>query len=1358
MWVSKLPAILIVITLVAVASTASVRVTHSSTDRLTFVYELDTVEIGELLGEDGPYSYVIINGMEGGANSLQAYPLPLMPIHVGVPQTGNVSIEYSGEGFRTIKLDHPLPPLEKNGDSLQQFKNQWVSEPQYLYFRGLRAAQLTAVLARYHPETRTITIPERAVFTVRFPPSGPSSLRPSGGDYESMVKEILLNYETAKQWAPAVRGLSRSRSAQPHPLTNGTVAVFTRGDGHDGLRETSIDENGIIHFDGAQIHDLLGSISIEAVALYASTKGALGEPIPEFDAIPTGVVEIPLIRRDNNGNGRADAGDEFLAYVTGPSDWKPRASGDGFEFEIDPYEVNRYYWLARKTAGSGIELREFHQPAPQGVVHDAVPDGVYLRKFSGVQANQEGGTEWYWRKLTHFAGIFEQSLPLENVDTSVPCSLKISRGRWEGSRGIEFFINGESICDACNLSYWTIFNVDNEGRAQLRVRFNDDRETKNSYVEIEDVRVRYRKRLDMTGLNRLWIPSVGGSGTVGYRLEGISGKTYLLRIPEDESEMSLVAVLESGESSYTWHDTAGIGVRYFAARESSAEEIGSFRTVYRRMDVGKALTKPRRFGNAADLLIITPEGFVDQAVRLAEHKEAISRFSHARVIRNDDIFREFSGGRADPTAIRNMLAYASRHWQIAPEYVIFLGNGHYDYKQYITREPNHVLTYQKGEKCIEDYFVTIDPKDGSHNSPSMPDMFLGRIPCLSVSEARAAVDKIIEYEGPNADWGAWRNRVLMVADDDQQGAEQDRVSGHHISSEQVESAILDRRPSTQIDRLYLFEYPWDESWEKPQAKQALIDKLNSGVGFVNWFGHGSDALWADEHIFMVETIGALRQDTKQYPAFTSFSCSVGRFDIPDHTSLSDALVVSEGRGAIISIASTRKAYASQNTQFATTFYDDLFTANGFKSMGVAYARAKTNMGSDKNKDAYCFLGDPSLRCGPFSDSVSLEFYAKGEDKPLDTIAALQEVTIRGDILRSGILNPNFGTEKEPAWIEITMSNPPRENVGRKDGSSRTVTYELPGTEIYRSGAIKVDNGRFELTAVMPKRVIYDDPSGELRAYAYSGPRLGGGYKTGYVFHGTDTTDASRLTDTTGPSIRIRPLYGVAGNWNSNWNTPASFDDKIICTFPVNLEMVITDESGIDFTVNGPGEGVTYGIPGELPIRNVVESEMKITRKDDGTSEGTAQISLARRELEPGTYTMYVSAQDLLGMVSTDSIQLEVTDSVDRDFRLGHVFNYPNPVKMGSSTRFFFYPSGTRGDDRFHLDEQVQARIKIYTLSGKPVKVIENAVPSHEWDGTDQFGNPLSPNTYLYKVITWMPYRPESHDESEIRKLVIHPPR
>ncbi len=988
-----------------------------------------------------------------------------------------------------------------------------------------------------------------------------------------------------------------------------------------------------------------------------------------------------------------------------------------------------------------------------------MPDGIYLRKFSGIQSGYEGGTAWFWRKLTHYAGIFEQSLPLTNVDTSVLCSLRVSSGRPIGGYGLEFIINGQSICNsACRFDSWTTFTADGEDKPRFRIEFTDESGTRTSYAEMEDIEVRYRKRLDMAGLDELWIPSVGGNEIVGYRLEGISGKTFLLRVPEDESKMSIVAVLNGGEDSYTWYDTAGLGVRYFAARESSIEDVQSFRTVFRRMDVGKELTKPRRPGNTADLVIIAPEDFVDEGVRLAEHKESIGRFTHARVVKNDDIYREFSGGRADPSAVRNFLAYASRHWQIAPEYVIFLGNGHWDYKQYTTREPIHVLTYQYRDKCIEDFFVTIDPNENGSRNSSMPDLFIGRIPSRSVSETKAVVDKIIEYEGEGADWGAWRNRVLMVADDDQQGPDLDRIvlsSPHHSSSEEVESAILTRRPSADIDRLYLYEYPWNEFWEKPQAKQALIDKLNAGVGFVNFFGHGSDVLWADEHIFKVETIGALRQDSKRYSVFTSFSCSVGRFDIPDHTSLSDALVTSEGRGAIASIASSRKAYAGANTRLAVAFYDTLFAESGFRSLGVAYARAKAELGGDENKKAYCLLGDPTLRCGPFSDSVALEFFAGEEEKPLDTLKALQRVRIRGKVIRNSVLNPNFGTEQEPAWVEIVMSNPPRKDVSRKDGSSREVTYDLPGLEIYRSGPVKIRNGQFELDALMPKRVIYDNPNGELRAYAYSDVRLAGGYKSGYVFHGTAPFVAE---DTVGPSIRVRPLYGTAGNWNSKWNTSASFDDKIVCAFPVNLEMVVADESGIDLTSNAPGEGVTYSIPGEIPVRNVLQSEMKIEPNADGLYEGTAQIRLDRRELEPGIYTLHVSAQDLIGMVSTKSIQLEVTDSVESDFRLGHVFNYPNPVRMGSKTKFFLFHSGTGDDDYFNYLDQVQARIKIYTLSGKPVRIIENASNEQEWDCTDQFGNRLSPNTYLYKVEAWMPLRPDTNAESEIRKLVIHPPR
>ena len=278
------------------------------------------------------------------------------------------------------------------------------------------------------------------------------------------------------------------------------------------------------------------------------------------------------------------------------------------------------------------------------------------------------------------------------------------------------------------------------------------------------------------------------------------------------------------------------------------------------------------------------------------------------------------------------------------EYVVLMGLGHYDYRNIATRDTSFIPAPEFNDKCIEDFFVYLDPGDAPDLTSATPDCFLGRIPCKTAQEAYQAVQKIIQMEDPTyADFGAWRNRMLLVADDDMQGTNPDPLGLQHMeSSELIDSIIEHLCPAVDMRKDYEFEYPWNAQHEKPEAKQALIDGINNGVAYVNYFGHGASNVLADEHIFLAEDIGSL-QNSNQYPLFSAFSCSVGEFDLPGtKRSLAEYFVLAQKSGAITTVSATREAYASDNEKLAKNFFSFCFdtTDSAAWTMGQALALRK----------------------------------------------------------------------------------------------------------------------------------------------------------------------------------------------------------------------------------------------------------------------------------------------------------------------------------------------------------------------------------------------------------------------------------
>lgn len=71
-----------------------------------------------------------------------------------------------------------------------------------------------------------------------------------------------------------------------------------------------------------------------------------------------------------------------------------------------------------------------------------------------------------------------------------------------------------------------------------------------------------------------------------------------------------------------------------------------------------------------------------------------------------------------------------------------------------------------------------------------------------------------------------------------------------------------------------------------------------------------------------------------------------------------------------------------------------------------------------------------------------------------------------------------------------------------------------------------------------------------------------------------------------------------------------------------------------------------------------------------------------------------------------------------------VYNYPNPVRRGESTTFWFVPSYS------------EVEIKIFNMAGELIRTLANVpdVNTIPWDGTDKDGDEVPPGLYPYVYI------------------------
>ena len=119
------------------------------------------------------------------------------------------------------------------------------------------------------------------------------------------------------------------------------------------------------------------------------------------------------------------------------------------------------------------------------------------------------------------------------------------------------------------------------------------------------------------------------------------------------------------------------------------------------------------------------------------------------------------------------------------------------------------------------------------------------------------------------------------------------------------------------------------------------------------------------------------------------------------------------------------------------------------------------------------------------------------------------------------------------------------------------------------------------------------------------------------------------------------------------------------------------------------------------------------------------------DLAVGEHEIRINAWDIANNNSEGFTQFTVVES--EKVALERVLNYPNPFT--TNTCFMFQHNMGSQD--------LDVLVSIYTISGRLVKTIETRVYSEgfklgrenciEWDGNDDFGDPLAKGTYIYKV-------------------------
>lgn len=1226
---------------------------------------------------------VIGSVMPYGVHTSENKPAPVPSSEPG--KSGFITTAYNEDPVYYSAVT-PLPPV-------------WVEMQGPESFRNLEVIRLAIYPLRYPTSSGAMLGLDSLDVSVILHGGGAPKTGSVRAIEDELYQRLIANWSgPAKTWQ------------QPRSFQIATGNPWPPGD----LYKIAIDESGIYKLTYTDLVSA-GIDPVDVVPQKIRIFNNGGRTLPESISSPREQAPIETaILVHEGGDDSFDPGDEIWFYGRSVHEWEWDPVSDRYRHYQNPYTDHNIYWLnfnpdttdGKRMAPlgqSGTALlnppdsRAYHYEEKElYAIYDTYDLPLYMPNlfgdiFSGASASRTIG--FY----------------LESVESTAPAHLIIDFQHVSGYtvHQFEVLVNSVSIITSSNstISVTIPVGVLHSGNNTLYLKHNSSGTSHLDYFEVE-----YTRELD-TSSDELKFISPDADGLAQYQINGLSDPWIF-----DVTEFDGVKYTHSS----SFKDSAKVysPKQYLAVDESALRSPVSITKDQFGADDYGSLRDPAL---GADVLVVVADNFYDAMAAYEEYREAGSPQGSYDVIRVrvSDIFDEFGWGLTDPVAIRDFLNNTlnpDSGWNSPPLYILYVGDGDYDYKNRISGgDENWLIPYESGDTCTDDFYTCFTPGGFPSSSTCMAT---GRWPVRSAAEVEEMIDRLISYEAGSS-FGPWRDRVTFVSDDEYENQTYYTKEQYHVIQTEyiAETYIPD---IINVQKIYLTEYPGipdpaSGATRKPDATADLIDAINEGCLLVNYIGHGNPTVWSHENVFHQSRDFPLLNNGDKLPIFLAFTCDWAYWDDPAVQSMPEEMLHMPGSGAIAAIAATRLTYSGPNATLAYNFFDELFSEPTSMRLGDALMLAKTSYTT--NSEKYHLLGDPVMK------PVMPQLVIYIDSSSTDTLVALEQVTVSGEVrTQSGTFLPTFDGI---ANVQVFDSEVPI--IYTFDGDTVTTTYILPGNLIFR-GDVSVLSGQFESSFIVPIDISYGGGGGRFSVYSYSNESDGAGVNSDVAF----AESIVALEDTIPPSVS---LY---------FDSPAFRSGDPVGT-EATLYVEVSDSNGVNLT-GSAGHGIIVTIDGETPI-DLTDS---FAYQLDSYTSGTAEYELSTGEIDPGVHIAEAIAWDAANNPNTAQVSFEVAGW--DELRITDVLNYPNP--FNNYTRFTFILAGSEA-------EGSDVTIKIYTVAGRQVKVIKGIVgvdsfnysdPNLLWDGRDHSGTQVSNGVYVYKVV--VEGNPSRRLVEETGKLIV----
>ena len=1045
-----------------------------------------------------------------------------------------------------------------------------------------------------------------------------------------------------------------------------------------------------------------------------------GKPLSEKmlgDNYADDLPQVPIVR----------AGDRILFYAQSQLSWKHRGSRLQQLQVQHPYANSGCYLVTNDSRFNDIEIQKATNE-PSGVAkttfterlfheQEIINPGETGRAFLGEDFKSNKRQTFKFDLDGLVSGSTVKAFTMFGANTSGARStiaqsyngtaLSVVSGSDEipvaSSSHAHYELNGNGALKTFTL----------DGTTQLNYTLEYSCPGSIKLARLDYITINYERELALKNGKLAFGDSVA-SVNMCYRLAGCGAATHVWDVTKPFALLEMKAVFADGIATFS---PVGTGRLEFVAFDESG-------TFPHPEFIGDVANQDIHGEPIPDMIILAPSAYLEQARRVAALHEKYDNF-RVLVLDHEKVFNEFSSGTQDAMAYRRLCkmffdrGVSEDGHKLG--YLLLMGCGSYD-NRLVGTDANalnypRLLTWQSVEGnndqtsiTTDDYFGVLQDETGVDVADDM-DIAVGRMIVKSVSEARTVVNKLVNYVSKPA-YGAWRNQVLLVADDENGGA-------HMEQSSSVESIMNANGGSDMIyNHVYIDAFNAVSNGgarNYPDARTKMFTTLKEGALWWNYIGHASTQNWTGEGLMMRSDVET-QLFYRHLPVLYAATCEYTRFD-NSVLSGGERIFLNANGGAIAVLCPARLAFIGENGLLSDLVAEFAFSPDSQdkpRRIGdiLRLAKNRVSSTSDNARRFICY-GDPAMRLAwaPYTAQIETINGEPVDPDDMPIFKARESVEFGGRIVNSkGELATNFN------GTVVSTLFAPEDTVkthGYGDMGGKPFKYAERSNRL----AINVDTvegGNFTVRVIIPSEVNgeYETlrPS-MINLYAYDSRDSleAKGSNSDFIIYGYDDDE---VADTIGPEII-----------NMGLNNYSFVDGSDINDSPLLLAMV-SDDSGVNFSSSGIGHSITLTLDGTTSFNDLVSYYTPLFA-ENGT---LGSISYQLSDLAPGSHSLRLRVWDVYNNVGEKTITFNVVNGLAPE--IADVYCAANPASVETS----FYVKHNRPD------AVVTVTIEVYDLMGRMVWSTTQSGRSDmytstpvTWDLTDSGGRRVSRGIYIYRA-------------------------